>query len=899
MKDKVEQNVYVPKKKRNTKKEMVKKPDNFINTQQKKKKKKNSESVADPNLHCTNKLPWTSSLDDPFSILLGSSEGGFLSLEEIDEDAYNLGQNDSAQAKKTGFSSKKRKREMEKIDDRSEAMLVQIDDSIQGLALKSTKKKKNKKKKKKKAVKDDKSEVIQLSEGGYDVDKGQKGISGMPDDDSAKYCEGGLSFDSEEISAWNELRLHPLLKKAIWALQFKEPTPIQKLCIPAAAHQGKDVIGAAETGSGKTLAFGLPILQRLLEEQEKTARKEGFTIKEGQTFTGEERGVPLRALIVTPTRELALQVCDHLRAAAKFTNIRVVPIVGGLAPQKQERLLKQRPHVIVGTPGRLWELMAGGERHLVELQSLSFFVLDEADRMIEKGHFQELQSIIDMLPQVSDHYAEPRCLDGAQPLGNTPRDNEVKHNFKRKRRQTFVFSATIALTSGFRKKLLKGGQHKIKTGTVDGNDSLAALSERAGVRENAAIVDLTSASIMAHNLEESVIECREEDKDAYLYYILKVHGCGRTIVFCTSIAALRRISAILRILKVTAWPLHAQMQQRARLKPRIPKCSVQNIQITSFTIGADATVSSQFVVGLRARNLTKKTGIYDLDNNYVTVFYTATELCMGKFPAFNQGNKNTTNLDVILTGSNIQITNEMITSLNVEQRWTGSINDIVTKQIKGVHSAGRQCTLANNCKLLFSLTTTFIAIKERLSAMDRFKENENCVLVATDVAARGLDIPGVRTVIHYQLPHSAEVYIHRSGRTARAATDGCSIALIAPNERSKYIALCHSFSKDGFQDFPVNSSYMPEVEKRLSIARKIDQILRKHSQSKAQNNWYTRNAEALELDVEDNDRDEEEPRTSKSTKAELFQAKQLQKELDRLLSCPLQPKSLSHRFVTG
>lgn len=65
-----------------------------------------------------------------------------------------------------------------------------------------------------------------------------------------------------------------------------------------------------------------------------------------------------------------LQVCDHLRAAAKFTNIRVVPIVGGLAPQKQERLLKKRPHIIVGTPGRLWELMAGGERHLVEVGPL-------------------------------------------------------------------------------------------------------------------------------------------------------------------------------------------------------------------------------------------------------------------------------------------------------------------------------------------------------------------------------------------------------------------------------------------------------------------------------------------------------------------------------------------------
>ncbi|GAB4851386.1 DEAD-box ATP-dependent RNA helicase 13 [Ancistrocladus abbreviatus] len=78
----------------------------------------------------------------------------------------------------------------------------------------------------------------------------------------------------------------------------------------------------------------------------------------------------LWALITTPARELALQVTDHLRDAARYTSIRVVPIVGGLSMQKQERLLTERPEIIVGTPGRLWELMSGGEHHLVELHSL-------------------------------------------------------------------------------------------------------------------------------------------------------------------------------------------------------------------------------------------------------------------------------------------------------------------------------------------------------------------------------------------------------------------------------------------------------------------------------------------------------------------------------------------------
>lgn len=734
LEDEIRQNASIDKTKKNKRKKTM---------------KKSSEDLIDNNSGWANSFPWTNSnMDDDFNFLVGSSEGGFLSLEEIDEDAYNLEQTESGQAEKTCSVSKKRKCaiETDNKEHGNDSGLIQKDDSIQR-SVPKTQAKKNKKKKKKGKSKISK-DTVNLTEGGHDADKAQVALSSMLEDSTAEH-EADRLLDVEKFSAWREFRLHPLLEKAIWALGFREPTPIQKLCIPAAAHQGKDLIGAAETGSGKTLAFGLPILQRLLEEQDKAARKEGSMSNEEKTFKGEKSGSPLRALIVTPTRELALQVCDHLKAAAKFTIIRVVPIVGGMAPHKQERLLKQRPHIIVGTPGRLWELMAGGERHLVELQSLSFFVLDEADRMIEKGHFRELHSIIGMLPVVLDHPLKPVGSDGTQPPEHVSSNDKAMYSYGRKRRQTFVFSATIALSAGFRKKLNRG-HYGSKTGAVDGNDSFATLIEKSGLRENAVIVDLTSSSIVAHKLEESAIECREEDKDAYLYYILKVHGCGRTIVFCTSIAALRRISAILHILKVTAWPLHAQMQQRARLK-----------------------------------------------------------------------------------------------------------------------------------------------------AMDRFRANENCVLVATDVAARGLDIPGVRTVIHYQLPHSAEIYIHRSGRTARAATDGCSIALIAPSDKSKYVSLCHSFSKDGFQEFPVNSSYMPEIEKRLSIARQIDKISRKSSKAKAEKNWFTRNAGALELDVEKNESDEEDQRTFKSKKAQLFQEKKLQKELDQLLLHPLQPKSLSHRFVAA
>ncbi|KAF2314078.1 hypothetical protein GH714_021992 [Hevea brasiliensis] len=729
-----------------------------------KREREREKNAQDPELDQLDSLPWNQSLseDDPFSAFVGSHSLkevlslslslslslyiyiyiytciagflglSFLSLEEIDEAGYGL-EIPNVDEGKPGRNVKSKKRKHNNADDGTEEKVEEEEKTGEN----EEKKKKRKKKKKKNKAKETQKNEEPAPLGNLMICLlcSLNVVSNGKDEDDVD----GELVDETDFHAWNELRLHPLLMKSIYRLGFKEPTPIQKACIPAAAHQGKDVVGAAETGSGKTLAFGLPIFQRLLEERYKATKMFEEMGDEAEKFAPK---CLMRALIITPTRELALQVTDHLKEVAKGISIRVVPIVGGMSTEKQERLLKARPEVIVGTPGRLWELMSGGEKHLVELHSLSFFVLDEADRMIENGHFRELQSIIDMLPAANGSVEVEGQSQNAQSC-------VTLSTLQRKKRQTFVFSATIALSADFRKKL-KRGLLKSKEEKTGGLNSIETLSERAGIRADAAIIDLTNASILAHKLEESFIECREEDKDAYLYYLLSVHGQGRTIVFCTSIAALRHISALLRILGVHVWTLHAQMQQRARLK-----------------------------------------------------------------------------------------------------------------------------------------------------AIDRFRSNEHGILIATDVAARGLDIPGVRTVVHYQLPHSAEVYVHRSGRTARAFTDGCSIALISPNDTSKFASLCKSFAKESFQRFPLEESYMPEVIKRLSLARQIDKIMRKESQEKAKKTWFERNAELVELIVEKDDSEDERVNNYKQKKITSMQLNKLQQELNTLLSRPLEPKSFSHRYLAG
>ncbi|CAD6260316.1 unnamed protein product [Miscanthus lutarioriparius] len=654
--------------------------------------------------------------EDPFLVLAGGKEGGFLDLEEIDEADFGIfgsvlddvgegveeeGKDHAKKKKKT----KKRKRGGDDEGFNADGALVVENEQVDGEKAekkvddeeKGEKKGKRKRNRKKRKVKD--NETTRES----DEDVASDNAEDMQDDteNMEQDKDDKLILGEDDVSAWRELRLHPLLLKAMRRLGFKEPTPIQKYCFPAAAHQGKDVIGAAETGSGKTLAFALPILQRLLEEREKATRLH----QEDEKMEKHSGGSPLRALILTPTRELAKQVCDHLKDAAKFLGIHVVPIVGGLSMEKQERLLKKKPEIVVGTPGRLWEHMSMNNQHLVELHSLSFFVLDEADRMIERGHFRELQSIIEMLPLTNG--------SDDQAAKNMP-NCETVPILQIKKRQTFVFSATLALSSNFRKKL-KRGLSTSKASTPDDVSSIEALSKQAGMKPNAEIVDLTKASILPEKLEESFIECSEEDKDAYLYYILSVHGQGRTIIFCTSIAALRHISSILRILGINVLTNHAQMQQRARMK-----------------------------------------------------------------------------------------------------------------------------------------------------AVDRFRGSENSILVATDGFARGMDFDDVRTVIHYQLPHSTDVYIHRSGRTARKSLAGCSIALISPTDKSKFYSLCKSLSKDN-----------------------------------ANKSWLQRNAESMGLILDASESEEERVQGHKKRKATSQHLQKLQQELSDLLQRPLQPKTFSRRYLAG
>jgi ATP-dependent RNA helicase RhlE len=177
------------------------------------------------------------------------------------------------------------------------------------------------------------------------------------------------------------LRLVEPLMRAIEAAGYEEATPIQAAAIPHALT-GRDVLGIAQTGTGKTAAFALPILQRLLEKP--------VEVVNGYRPTG------ARALVLSPTRELAQQVHESFQKYARFTSLRCVSVVGGVHQYSQTQALKAGVDVLVATPGRLIDLM---EQRLVRLTFVEVVVLDEADRMLDIGFLPAIRRIVAHVPE--------------------------------------------------------------------------------------------------------------------------------------------------------------------------------------------------------------------------------------------------------------------------------------------------------------------------------------------------------------------------------------------------------------------------------------------------------------------------------------------------------------------
>jgi ATP-dependent RNA helicase DeaD len=174
----------------------------------------------------------------------------------------------------------------------------------------------------------------------------------------------------KELGMFGELELSKKVCQGLAAMGFEEPSPIQSQTIPLVL-EGHDVIGQAQTGTGKTAAFGIPTIEK---------------IKDGRH---------VQALILTPTRELAIQVSEELSKIGKFTRTKALPVYGGQSIDRQIRALKAGVHVVIGTPGRLLDHI---RRQTIKLDRVHTLILDEADEMLDMGFIEDIETIMSNIP---------------------------------------------------------------------------------------------------------------------------------------------------------------------------------------------------------------------------------------------------------------------------------------------------------------------------------------------------------------------------------------------------------------------------------------------------------------------------------------------------------------------
>ena len=344
--------------------------------------------------------------------------------------------------------------------------------------------------------------------------------------------------------------IEPILK-SIEEAGYEKPTAIQEKSIPAILD-GKDILGCAQTGTGKTAAFAIPILQRIIEEKKVDNERE------------------LKALIVAPTRELAIQIGENVTTYSKYLDIKSTVIFGGVNQSSQVRKIKSGIDVLIATPGRLIDL--SNQRH-VDLKNVKYFVLDEADRMLDMGMIHDVKRIISKLP---------------------------------KERQNLLFSATMP------KEVMKLVNSILKNPT------------KVEVQPVSSTVDIIS---------QGAYMVSKKNKKSLLVHLLKDESIKSVIVFSRTKHGANKIAKDLNNVGIEAAAIHGNKSQN-----------------------------------------------------------------------------------------------------------------------------------------------------QRQLALNNFKEGSLRVLVATDIAARGIDVDELSHVINYDLPDVPETYVHRIGRTGRAGRDGVAITLCDSEE---------------------------------------------------------------------------------------------------------------------
>lgn len=300
-------------------------------------------------------------------------------------------------------------------------------------------------------------------------------------------CHGGVSFA--------DLGLQPEFLNAIRDAGYIEPTPIQEQGIPIVL-KGLDLLGCAQTGTGKTAAFALPILQRLYATSDNTIQSSS------KKSTHNKITRNIRVLVVSPTRELAIQIADSFSIYGKYTKLRNTVVYGGVGQNPQVQKLQDGVDILIATPGRLLDLVRQG---YINLSHVEVLVLDEGDRMLDMGFIHDIRSIVKLLPQNN--------------------------------RQNLLFSATIP-------------------------DDIIKLAK--SILHDPIEINISPEQPTLEIIKQVAFYISKEKKQALLEYLLADSTITRALVFTRTKRGANQVVKKLKGKKIKAEPIHGNKSQSAR-----------------------------------------------------------------------------------------------------------------------------------------------------------------------------------------------------------------------------------------------------------------------------------------------------------------------------------------------
>lgn len=746
---------------------------------------------------------------------------------------------------------------------------------------------------------------------------------------------------------WERVGLHPALLRGLRELRFTHPTPVQEEVLPQvllssnmptsastaaedASQQleskngsdkkkkkatGKrsdgpcDVIVSAETGSGKTLVFALPILQSLLEtlsdgaattpapasSEAATPPQPGkkrsaaavdctdTTASQPPTSAADRKKRLMQALIISPTRELALQIDAAMRELTKFApGVVVGCVVGGMAAERQQRVLNRHPHILICTPGRLWDLVQKNEGcylgHSIS-RRLSFVVLDEADKMLQSGKFEELKALLERIhcPVLPAGFVQER-EEGAE-----AGEMSVEAGRWDPEKEVFVpFSADDDTSS--RKKTSKLEQ-RITTAVIAGalgkspKKQPAETPAKKKAKTSGAAVDedvieevvVSSKKVSALNRKKKLEASRkkhrtdrggrradeeEEEEDALLEEEEEMEDYDDFASTHDGRAS------------------NGRRKDEPQPIPMPPEPAAQHRVVTYVT---SATLSLQ--TNYERKDFSSQKSIIRTSNADV--------------------------LNKVLQQLEIKPSNAKVFALSQTATVAARINetylrcpdnskDLYLYYFLKTYGDDRSIIFVNAISMLRRLVKLIEVLgipvvglhasmqqRQRLKFIDKFKSGAIRVLVATDVASRGLDIDGLKYVLHYQVPRSTDAYIHRCGRTARCGGTGLSVLLVNAAEHMSFRKLMESLGRkeSEIETFALQPTIVHQLQPHLRIALQIDKLQKEIGKSRAQNQWVSRMSKQADLETDDMYDDAADAESREKMKA----IKILQRELQLLI----------------